>query len=189
MLLKTELEIQFAVNAILNQKVILYPTDTIWGLGGHGLSEEVYERIYEIKQRPKTKSFILLVNSIDMLRAYVTHIHPRIENLLEVYEKPLTIIYPNHQNLPKNIFDKPTVAIRICSDPFCNEIIKRIGVPLISTSANLSGEASPSNYADISDMIKNNVDHIVNYRQTDKTKKTSSDIVKYDDDGVLEFLR
>mgnify|MGYP003380895816 CR=1 FL=1 len=184
-----EIELENAANAVLHNKVILYPTDTIWGIGGHALNEEVYEKINQIKRRPVEKSFILLVNGIEMLNEYVSDIHPRIETLLELYEKPLTLIYSKFKNLPVKVFPYGTVAIRLCKDPFCQELIKRIAMPLISTSANLAGMPSPKCFGEISEQIKTQVDYIVNYRTEERTKGTSSQIARFNDEGELSFLR
>ena len=184
-----EIELNNAAQAVLSNKLILYPTDTIWGIGGHALSEDVYEKIYQLKRRPQEKSFILLVNSIEMLSEYVGEIHPRIETLLELYEKPLTLIYPNYKNLPNKVFPKGTVAIRLCKDAFCQALIKHIAVPLISTSANLAGAPSPQHYGEVSEEIKAGVDYIVNYRTDENTKSTASQIARFNEDGELEFLR
>jgi L-threonylcarbamoyladenylate synthase len=184
-----EIELENAANAVLHNKVILYPTDTIWGIGGHALNEEVYEKINQIKRRPVEKSFILLVNGIEMLNEYVSDIHPRIETLLELYEKPLTLIYSKFKNLPVKVFPNGTVAIRLCKDPFCQELIKRIAMPLISTSANLAGMPSPKCFGEISEQIRTQVDYIVNYRTEERTKGTSSQIARFNDEGELSFLR
>ena len=172
-----EIELENAANAVLHNKVILYPTDTIWGIGGHALNEEVYEKINQIKRRPVEKSFILLVNGIEMLNEYVSDIHPRIETLLELYEKPLTLIYSKFKNLPVKVFPYGTVAIRLCKDPFCQELIKRIAMP------------SPKCFGEISEQIKTQVDYIVNYRTEERTKGTSSQIARFNDEGELSFLR
>lgn len=169
---------------------ILYPTDTIWGLGCSALNEDAIRNVYEIKQRDSSKPFILLVSNIKMLKCYIHRIHPRIETLLDYYDRPITIIYEKAMNLPPLAQSKNgSVAIRIPRDPFCSELISRFGGPIVSTSANISGDEIPMNFNDIHPKIKNEVDYIVKYRQNDKEQKPSSIIVSYDEEGELNFIR
>ncbi|HOJ91290.1 MAG TPA: Sua5/YciO/YrdC/YwlC family protein, partial [Saprospiraceae bacterium] len=113
-------DLKNCIQALELGQTILYPTDTIWGIGGDALNPLVYEKIFQIKARPATKSFILLVDSIEMLYQYVDKIHPRIDLLLSLYDKPLTIVYQNIKSLPDAAILNNTVAMRICKDPFCN---------------------------------------------------------------------
>jgi L-threonylcarbamoyladenylate synthase len=168
----------------------LYPTDTIWGIGCSALIEDAIERIYEIKQRDSSKPFILLVSDLKMLKRYITRIHPRIETLLDYYDRPLTIIYNEAQNLPDLAVSRhKTVGIRITRDPFCQELISRLNAPLISTSANISGEDIPAIYQDINPNVIDAVDYVVRYRQHDQRKREESIIVSYDEEGELNFIR
>lgn len=169
---------------------ILYPTDTIWGLGCDATQHDAVERIYSIKQRPIDKPMILLVDSVDMLKNYVEQIHPRIETLLMYHQRPLTLIYNQAKNLPQISFSKDgTVAIRISNDDFSQALIRKFGKPIISTSANISDETTPSFYHEISTKVKDLVDYIVPYGQEDTTIKDPSVIARLDLEGNLELIR
>ncbi|MBK8734831.1 MAG: L-threonylcarbamoyladenylate synthase [Saprospiraceae bacterium] len=182
-------DLKNCIQALELGQTILYPTDTIWGIGGDALNPLVYEKIFQIKARPATKSFILLVDSIEMLYQYVDKIHPRIDLLLSLYDKPLTIVYQNIKSLPDAAILNNTVAMRICKDPFCNSLIKTFGRPIISTSANISGQKPAHSYNQISSDIKSQIDYIVKHRQAENISSGPSALAKYNDEGELEFLR
>ena len=182
-------DLKNCIQALELGQTILYPTDTIWGIGGDALNPLVYEKIFQIKARPATKSFILLVDSIEMLYQYVDKIHPRIDLLLSLYDKPLTIVYQNIKSLPDAAILNNTVAMRICKDPFCNSLIKTFGRPIISTSANISGQKPAHSYNQISSDIKSRIDYIVKHRQSENISSAPSALAKYNDEGELEFLR
>ncbi|MBK8778456.1 MAG: L-threonylcarbamoyladenylate synthase [Saprospiraceae bacterium] len=134
-------EINTAVDILLDGGVILYPTDTIWGLGSDILHQEAVEKIYSLKKRERWQPLILLVSSIDMLKSYAINIHPRLENLLNVHGQPLTVIYDQVMGIPSYLRAKNgSVGIRICTDPYCIQLIEALGRPITSTSANLSGQ-------------------------------------------------
>jgi len=182
-------DLKNCIQALELGQTILYPTDTIWGIGGDALNPLVYEKIFQIKARPATKSFILLVDSIEMLYQYVDKIHPRIDLLLSLYDKPLTIVYQNIKSLPDAAILNNTVAMRICKDPFCNSLIKTFGRPIISTSANISGQKPAHSYNQISSDIKSQIDYIVKHRQSENISSGPSALAKYNDGLELEFLR
>lgn len=177
--------------AILRQgKTILYPTDTIWGLGCDATNVAAVQRIFEIKQRSPEKAFILLVDSIEMLKRYTKNIHPRVETLLAHHIRPLTLIYKDAQNLPPICQSQDlSVGIRIAADPFCQKLISKFGRPIISTSANKSNEETPKFYNQISNYIKEEVDFIVDYRKDDITPKEPSIIASFDKNGELILIR
>ena len=182
-------DLKNCIQALELGQSILYPTDTIWGIGGDALNPLVYEKIFQIKARPATKSFILLVDSVEMLYQYVDKIHPRIDLLLSLYDKPLTIVYQNIKDLPNEAILNNTVAMRICKDPFCNSLIKTFGRPIISTSANISGQKPAHSFNQISSDIKSQIDYIVKHRQAENISTGPSALAKYNDEGELEFLR
>ena len=124
-----------------------------------------------------------------MLYQYVDKIHPRIDLLLSLYDKPLTIVYQNIKSLPDAAILNNTVAMRICKDPFCNSLIKTFGRPIISTSANISGQKPAHSYNQISSDIKSQIDYIVKHRQAENISSGPSALAKYNDEGELEFLR
>ena len=178
------------VQLLNNGSVILYPTDTIWGIGCDATNSEAIERIYTLKRRPKEKSFILLVDDIPMLKDYVQSIHPRIETLLSFHDKPLTVIYKKGKNLPENVLGpKGSIAIRVVKDAFCREIIEKLGKPLVSTSANISGDPHPKHFGEIRSDILSGVDYIAQHRRDDREDVEPSVIVKYGPKGDLEFIR
>lgn len=181
---------QDIIDALHQGQIILFPTDTIWGLGCRVDNIDAVKRIFAVKSRDISKPFPVLVSSITMLKEYVEHIHPRIETLLTFHEYPLTVIYPKAKNLvPPSIDKSGSIAIRLVQDDFCADIIEKLGVPIVATSANIGGEAFPQNFSEISEAIKKQVDLIVSYRQEEKTKGKPSIIAKYDKQGNLEFLR
>ena len=173
-------------------RTILYPTDTIWGIGCDATNEEAINRIFEVKQRTETKSMIILVDSIDRLLRYIKDFPLNAEELIEYSEKPLTIIYPNAQNLPKNLIaDDGSIAIRVTKDPFCKELIARFGKPIVSTSANKSGKQAPVNFNAIEKDIVSVVDYVVNLRQNEKAtnQPKPSSIIKLGMKGEFEIIR
>lgn len=178
------------LDILKSEKIILYPTDTVWGIGCDSLSQEAYERIFALKGRPVNKSAILLVDSLDMLKNYVIRIHPKLENLLVHHQKPLTIIYNNPTNLPSHVLaEDGSVALRICNEPFCQSIISRLGNPLVSTSANVSDRPTPSFFGEIDSDILGGVDYVCKYRRQDKKSYLPSSIIKLTEDDELLFIR
>ena len=170
--------------------IMLCPTDTIWGLSCDAFNLEAVSKIYKIKQRDLDKSCILLVDSITHLKKYITNFHPRIETLLSYYNKPLTIIHQASQDLPNHLTHQDgTIAIRITSHPLLKEVISMLGRPIISTSANIQGEASPKYYDEISNRIRTKVDYICYTGREDTPHIPPSRIIKYSQDGELFFLR
>lgn len=169
--------------------VILYPTDTIWGIGCSAKDENAIQKIYEIKERSEEKSLIILVESERRLQELV-EVPALAWELIDLSEKPLTIIYDNPKNLPKKIIAQDnTIAIRLTKDEFCKRLINKINAPLVSTSANVSGEPSPANYSEISNKIKEKVDYIVPLRQEGKEKSQASSIIKLSVDGKVKIIR
>lgn len=179
------------IAAILAEgKTILYPTDTIWGLGCDATNEEAVKSIYNLKQRKKDKPFLILVDSLEMLKEYVVDLHPRIETLLHYHNRPLTIIHKQADNLPEiSVANDKSVGIRITQDDFCKSIIRKLGKPVTSTSANISNNPPPAFFMEISEKVKSLVDYIVPIRQEDTTAKEPSVIAKYDEMGELIILR
>jgi L-threonylcarbamoyladenylate synthase len=185
-----EKEIQNALDVLRKGGIILYPTDTIWGIGCDATNEEAINKIYKLKQRSDNKSMIILLDTEAKLLSYVRQVPEQAWQLIEYAEKPLTIIYPEAKNLPKNIIAKDgTVGIRITKDEFCKKLIEKFRKPIISTSANISGSNSPSNFSEITDEIKSGVDYVVALRQEEKTKSTPSSIIQLGVNGELKFIR
>ena len=173
------------IDILNNKKTVLYPTDTVWGLGCDATDETAVKKIYALKNREETKSLIILVDSITMLEQYVEEIPQKVMEILQNATKPTTIIYNNPKNLAKNtIAQDNTIAIRIPQDDFCKQLIKEFGKPIVSTSANVSGEPTPKCFSEISKAILNNVDYVVNLQQ-DKVAEKSSTILKIEGDDVI----
>ncbi|HEB62002.1 MAG TPA: threonylcarbamoyl-AMP synthase [Bacteroidetes bacterium] len=170
-------------------KVILYPTDTIWGLGCDALNTGAIKKIYKIKQRELNKPFIVLVSSIEMLKEYIQDIHPRVETLLLYHKRPLTLIYPKGKNLPSILMKNKKIAIRIIKEPVIAELIEKFGRPIVSTSANIAGADFPKSYNEINKEIIEAVDYTFKYKQNDPHPGSPSVIATYNKKGKLKFLR
>ena len=169
---------------------ILYPTDTIWGLGCDACKENAIAKIYDIKNRAKGKSMLVLVDSIEMVEKYVESVPEIAMQLIEAADRPLTIIYPKARNLPKNLVaEDGSIGIRIVNDDFCRKVIHQLGRPIVSTSANLAGANPPLGYCDVVSEIRKAVDYIVPMRQNELSSNKNSDIVKVDDAGNINVIR
>jgi L-threonylcarbamoyladenylate synthase len=185
-----EEDVQLALEAIRNDGVILYPTDTIWGLGCGALNEVALQKIDTIKNRPNEKSYILLMTDVKQLAQYIANPLPNLQDILDTFIEPTTFIYPNAINLPSRLIASDgTVAVRITQDPFCRSLLKRIRQPLVSTSANKNGAPSPQNFFDIEKSIQEEVDYVVKWKQYSSGTKKSSSIYRLFNDGNYEKIR
>lgn len=183
-------DLEKALKVIRNGGVIIYPTDTIWGLGCDATNEEAVERIYRIKKRSDSKNMLILLESDGRLHSYVREIPDIAWELIGVTDSPLTIIYPGAKNIAQNLIgDDGSAGIRITSDPFCQALISRVKKPLVSTSANISGKTAPSYFGEISDEILKEADYIVQWRQDDTVKRKPSSIIKLGPGGVFTIIR
>lgn len=182
-------EIKRLAKALKEGKTLLYPTDTVWGIGCDATNDKAVSEIYRIKQRSESKSLIILVDSLEMLSKYVENIPERAIEEINSATKPTTIIYNNPKGLAKNcIASDNTIAIRIVQSDFCKTLIKEFGKSIVSTSANISEEPTPKSFSEISTTILDSVDYIVNLQQ-DKVTETSSRILRITDDNTVEVLR
>jgi L-threonylcarbamoyladenylate synthase len=185
-----EEDIKKSLNTLRQGGIILYPTDTIWGLGCDPTNIIAVEKIFEIKSRSESKSLIILVDGLSMIERYVETIPEIAYELAEISDTPLTIIYPKGKNLATGVCGEDnSIAIRICHDEFCNELINRFRKPIVSTSANLSGKPSPANFNEIENPVIEKVDFVVNYRQNDKSKYLASPVIKVNQDGTIKIIR
>jgi len=183
-------EVQKTVQILKNGGVILYPTDTVWGIGCDATQKFAVEKIYQIKQRTESKSLILLVDTIERLRNYVEFVPEFVVELLDKATKPTTIIYPTAKNLPANLIALDgSIAIRLVNHEFCKQIIKHLNAPLVSTSANISGEITPNLFSEISNKIRSEVDYIVDYEQENTQIKNASTIIKLINNTNYEVIR
>lgn len=178
-----------ATEALKNGQVILYPTDTIWGIGCDATNENACQRILEIKQRPENKSFILLADSFQMIEKYIPAFPDVCYDLADLAERPLTIIYPNAKGLaPSVLAEDGSVGIRLTKDPICLKLIHSIRKPLVSTSANLSGGLHPTCFDEINPLILQGVDAIVRERLNEKCI-TPSQVIKIGLDSSVKIIR
>lgn len=185
-----ETEVEQALEVLRNGGVVLYPTDTIWGIGCDATNENAVKRIYQIKNREDSKSMIILVaDERDVLR-YVAAPDLAVFDFIEKQNRPTTIIFEHAVGLPGNLVaEDGSIAIRIARDEFCKHLVKRLRRPIVSTSANISGQASPKFFAEISDELKKAVDHVVKWRQDDTTPSLPSQIIKWNNDGTRNVIR
>lgn len=170
--------------------LILYPTDTIWGIGCDATNENAVRKVYELKKRADNKALLVLIDNPTKLETYVEDIPDIAWDLVEVADKPLTIIYSHGKNLAPNLLGTDgSIGIRISHEKFSQSLCFQFRKPLVSTSANVSGAPSPANFQEISDEIKNGVDYIVKYRQDDFSKAMPSNIIKLGDGGLFQIIR
>lgn len=185
-----EIEIQKALKILKSGGVILYPTDTVWGLGCDALNVRAINKVYRIKQRPVSKSLIVLLDSFENLEKYVAQVPDIVEDLIGNIEKPVTIIYDHARNLPKNLISSAgTVAIRVVKNEFCRQLIKELGRPLISSSANISGETTPLVFSQISKRIIDQVDYVVELSHDQFNQAKASTIIRIYASGAYEIIR
>ena len=198
---------QKALEVLRSGGIILYPTDTVWGIGCDATDPAAVAKIYEIKKRADSKSLVLLASDMDMICRYVKEIPEMAVQLVEVNDKPMTIIYPGAVSgpapvaageLPKadrhclaynTVAEDGTVGIRIPMMDFCQQLVSRFGRPIVSTSANISGEPTPKKYAEISEEIRNAVDYVVDPSLEKGSTGQSSSIIKVGLDYSIEIIR
>src|SRR5437868_8715757 len=175
-----EKDIMHCLDALRNGGLILYPTDTIWGIGCDATNEEAVGKVYQLKKRPVEKSMIVLVADEKQVLQHVANPDLAVFDWLKENNKPTTVIYDGAIGLADKLVNEDgTVAIRICRDEFCRQLIKRFRKPIVSTSANISDQSSPKNFSEITGEIKNAVDYVVRYRQDDVSLAQPSSIIKW----------
>ncbi len=187
---KIRIEAEKAAEVMLNSGTILYPTDTIWGIGCDATNAKAVSKVYHIKKRQETKAMIILLPNVDQLSYYLKEVPPIIYDLLERIRKPLTVIYPNAINLPKNVIAKDqTVAIRIVKNDFCQALLDVLKRPIISTSPNIAGETTPVFYRKIDRYVIDSVDYVVKIDQDIIYDIKPSTIIKIINGGEFEIIR
>lgn len=185
-----EEDIKRAVEVMRKGGVILYPTDTIWGIGCDATNEEAVRRVYEIKKRSDSKALICLVDSPDRVQRYVKEVPDVAWDLMDLADTPLTIIFDGAKNLASNLLaEDGSVGIRVTHEKFSRQLCYRFQKAIVSTSANISGEPSAACFDEISDEIKNAVDYIVENRRGEKKPGHSSCIIKLGVDGEIKIIR
>jgi L-threonylcarbamoyladenylate synthase len=185
-----EEEIRKALEALRTGGTILCPTDTIWGISCDATSKEAVEKIYAVKERDPSKSLIVLVDDEKWLNKYLKEVPAMAWDLIEMSEKPLTIIYDDARGLaPNAIAADGSVAIRVCRDEFLRRLIHKFGKPIVSTSANISGRPSPSSFSEIDERVLAAVDHVVNWRQEERGHASASSIIRIKLSGEVKVIR
>ena len=176
---------------ILNQGgTILYPTDTVWGIGCDATNNEAVQKVYKIKERPSRKSMIVLLADEKDIIQYVANPDPHVFEYLKTVQKPTTIVYDGALGLaPDLVHEDGTIAIRVVHDKFCRHLLKRFRKPIVSTSANLSGDVTPGIFREILNPVRTAVDYVVHYRQDDDKHAQSSSVVKLNRDGTINIIR
>ena len=170
--------------------LILYPTDTVWGIGCDATNAEAVKSVYQLKQRDDSKALIVLIDSADHLDHYVVDVPAIARELIDVAVKPLSIIYEGAYNLAPNVLgDEDSVGIRIPNDEFCHRLCERFGKPIVSTSANVSGQPTAKRFSDIDTSIVEHVDYAVEYRRDDTTPHQPSNIILLSRDGTFKIIR
>lgn len=183
-------ELDDIIPYLRNGGLILYPTDTIWGIGCDAFNEVAVKKVFDLKKRSYDDKLIILVSDAEMLSNYVSRIHPKINAINDYHERPVTIIYNHPKNLPDfNLNEEGAIAIRIVKDDFCKSIITALGAPIVSAAANITGEPFPANFNQVSRSIKEGVNYVVRYRQDDNSKSLPSVIVRLTDKEELDFIR
>lgn len=195
-------EIQKALEVLRNGGMILYPTDTVWGIGCDATNPEAVAKIYSVKRREDSKSLVLLAADMDMICRYVQQVPEMAVQLVEVNDKPMTIIYPGavagekgsdkasrHCLAYNTVAEDGTVGIRVPMMDFCRDLVAKLGRPIVSTSANISGEKTPARFAEIADEIKDGVDYIVDPSLEKGSTGQSSSIIKVGLDYSIEIIR
>ena len=182
-------EVETALAVLRNGGIILYPTDTVWGIGCDATNVEAVRKIYELKKREDSKSMIVLAAEEREVLQYVAAPDLAVFDFLQQQERPTTVIYDGAIGLAENLIATDgSIGMRITADEFCRHLIKRLRKPIVSTSANISGSTTPKSFAGISGEIKNGVDHIVQWRQDDKSSLSPSQIIRWKN-GLPDFIR
>jgi L-threonylcarbamoyladenylate synthase len=185
-----DLDIEHCLAVLEQGGNILYPTDTIWGIGCDATNPEAVQKVYDLKERPANKSLIVLVADEKDILQYVANPNPLVFDYLKTTTKPTTIIYDGVIGLAPNVsHENGTVAIRVVQDKFCRHLIKRFRKPIVSTSANLSGDPEPKTFTEVLNHIRTGVDYVVHYRQDDQTIAEPSSVVVLNRDGSTTIIR
>ncbi|MBE0639612.1 MAG: threonylcarbamoyl-AMP synthase [Bacteroidales bacterium] len=183
-------EVEKTVQVLKRGGTILYPTDTIWGIGCDAANQKAVDKVYKIKQRIEGKSLLILVDTPERIHDYVGNLSPVVFDLVKNYNKPLTVIYQDAKNVAKGVAaEDRTIGIRVVQDEFCREVIRQFGKAIVSTSANLSGEPPALRFQQISEKITSQVDYIVNLSQNEIRTMKPSRIIRISEKGDFEIIR
>ncbi len=182
--------IDAAISILKSGGIILYPTDTVWGIGCDATNAKAVKKIQKLKARAADKSFIILIDSIKNLNDFVVDLPEIATELIKSYKKPLTVVFPKGKNLAANVINADgSVAIRVVKNRFCEQLISKLGAPIVSTSANISGQNAPIVFNTISEQIKNGVDFVVQLNQEVSNEVKASTVIKFINDTEFVVLR
>ncbi|MES2837806.1 MAG: L-threonylcarbamoyladenylate synthase [Bacteroidota bacterium] len=185
-----EQELQKALEVLKNGGVIIYPTDTVWGLGCDATNSKAIEKLIEIKGKQANNGLIVLVDKDINLNKYVDEVPEVAWEIIEVSDKPITIIYDKVKGIAAQcIAPDGSAAIRVVNDEFCKKLIYKLGKPIVSTSANFSGQPTPANFLEVNKDLQQKVDYVVNWRQNEKTQAAASSIIKISNSGSFKIIR
>ena len=183
-------EIKKTIEVLRAGGIILYPTDTVWGIGCDATNEQAVQKIFNLKNRKDKKAMLILIDNAAKLQSYLDEVPDMAWNLIEFAEKPLTIIYPDAKNLASNLLGKDkSIGIRVTKEDFSKRLCEQFRKPIVSTSANFSGEQTPLNFSEISEDIKSKVDYVVNFRQNELSKPKPSSIIKLGKGNLFQMIR
>lgn len=183
-------EIKKCLSTLKKGGTLIYPTDTIWGIGCDSTAESAVEKIYQVKKRDPAQSMLILVSDIHMVLNYVSNIPDEAVDIMTKSTRPVTLIYPKAKNLAANLIAKDgSIGIRIPTDDFCLELIRQFGKPIVSTSANYNGQPFPANFLEIDPKLLNSVDYVVQWRQEDRKTALPSSIYKIEPGGEILTIR
>ncbi|HKL38133.1 MAG TPA: L-threonylcarbamoyladenylate synthase [Bacteroidales bacterium] len=183
-------DVDQALSVLYEGGVILYPTDTIWGLGCDATNEKAIEKLYQIKERDTETGMLILVESEGRVERYVEDMPDIAWDLMEVTDKPLTLVYHQARNLPDNLLGSDgSIGIRVTQDPFCQELLKRFKKPIVSTSANRSHQSFPAHFREIDPAIRHAADYVVKHRQDETKKGSPSSIIRVGAGGAVKIIR
>ncbi|MFV8224617.1 L-threonylcarbamoyladenylate synthase [Christiangramia aquimixticola] len=186
---KIQEEVRNCLDVIKKGGIILYPTDTVWGIGCDATNAEAVDKVYRLKKREESKALICLVSNFKMLEQYVEEVPEMAYDILKHAQKPTTVIYDKPIRIAENLVSEDeTLGIRVVRDTFCSDLIKKMKRPLVSTSANISGEPTPQSFAQISPQILKGVDYVVNLQRSKKSPRPSA-IIKLSNDGQVKVIR
>ncbi len=185
-----ENDIKNCISALQKGGTILYPTDTVWGLGCDAMNPAAVEKVFALKNRPKEKSMIVLLADARDVIQFVAAPHPDIIAIIENFDRPTTVIFDDALGFPDNVVNRDgSIAIRVTTDPFCKALIKRFRGAVVSTSANISGAPTPSIFRMIDSNIEATADYVVKFRQDDEAIATPSRIVRILENGEMNIIR
>jgi L-threonylcarbamoyladenylate synthase len=185
-----ENELKKASTILRRGGIILYPTDTVWGIGCDATQAEAVLRIYRLKERAADASMLVLIDSADYLPHYVEEVPPMAIDLIACAGRPLTIVYPQAKNVaPELVAADGSLGIRVTREAFSNRLCRMIQRPLVSTSANRSGQPAPADFSSIEDAILQGVDYVVNYRRAEKGKSRPSSVIRLEKNGIIQIIR